>query len=336
MDAGDFRALTASLAERERLPAAAELRPVFRAAADTLENLAPAIRPRASDGRAGGLVELAPDLPAIIVPDLHARPTLLRDLLSLEMPGEGFVADLLDQGRIQVVMVGDGPHTEGILAAWRWQLAEVEFQSGWVTRAAMDEEMTLAFNAMEIVARLVCRHPGRFLFLKGNHDNILNEDANGNRPFGKYAQEGRMASDWTRRFLGEEFLRDYDAFERAMPLMARGAGFLVTHAEPAFVVRPEDVIEGRSRPEVVYALTWTANDAAKPEAVAGTLAAFLDPAVRPGMAFGGHRPVSAGFALRAGGRFVQIHDQQRRQVVMVRPGLAFDPLAMVINLDDPA
>lgn len=333
MDTADLSDKVKRIAERTLLPDAAHLSPAFQAATQVLENLPVSLRPLASDGRAGGLVEMAPNLPTLILPDLHARPGLLVDLLDTRPDPDGWtVLELLDQKRIQVLMVGDGPHTEGPDAAPRWRKAWTEFQNGWASATAMTEEMTLAFNAMEIVALMVTSFPGTFLFLKGNHDNILNEEGNGNHPFGKYAYEGQMAYKWTADFLGSDFVFCYDDFERAMPLAARGKGWLATHAEPAFAITPQDAIEARLKPEIIQALTWTANEAAVPDAVPKTLAAFLDPTDKPGVAFGGHRPVKERFALRAGGRFVQIHDLDQRQAALIRPGKAFDPYSDIIAL----
>ncbi len=280
------------LTGRVALPDGADLVPVFSNATAVLENLPPEKRPRASDGRAGGLVELDPLLPTLILPDLHARPSLLLDLLETKLlKADTGVADLLARHEIQVLMLGDGPHTEGPSAKPRWQQAWEEFQTGWRSCPAMTEEMTLAFNAMEIVATLISVFPGQVLFLKGNHDNILNQDGGGNHSFGKYAYEGQMAFEWTSQFLGETLVAAYDDFERALPLVARGGGFVATHAEPAFGITPADAVEARLQPAVIEALTWTANDAADPEAVNSTLAAFFD---APGPAWAGLRRAQAG------------------------------------------
>lgn len=319
-------------AGRAELPEPERLAEPFAAAAAVLEGLPPAKRPAGGDGRAGGLVELE-ELPCLVLPDLHARPEVPRRLAECRPPGFGAnVVELLAAGAIQVVMLGDGPHSEGPAAAARWRAAWLECQAGWAPCPAMREEMTLAFDAMEAVALLVAAFPGAFVFLKGNHENIRNEEGGGNHPFGKYAYEGQMSRDWTLRFLGEAFLDAYAAFEAALPLAARGPAWLATHAEPAFALDPAAVVDGRRRPEVVRALTWTANDAADPGALEATLAAFLPPGGRPGVCLAGHRPVAQRFALRCGGRLVQIHDLARTQAALVRPGVAFDPTADLFDL----
>jgi hypothetical protein len=310
---------------------------VFLRAAKTLLVLGNAVRPRARDGSPGGLVELDPFLPCLVLPDLHARPAVLSALESSIPPMEGqngtlTARDALAAGTLQVVMLGDGPHSEGKPGAVRWRKALTEYLSGWASDEAMREEMGLAFDAMARVALLIAEFPGRFFFLKGNHDNIRNREGGGDHPFGKFAAEGEMAADWTERFMGEAFMNAYDSFERSLPLMARGGGFLACHAEPAFPLRPEDVIDARLSGDVVEALTWTDNDAAEDGSVEDTLSAFLPEGARPGIILGGHRPSLARFSLRSGGRYVQIHDVERMQAALVRPGMPFDPVSGIFDL----
>jgi hypothetical protein len=319
------------------IPSADELQGLFLRAAASMERLDPAIRPKAQDGHAGGLLELDPVVPCLILPDLHARPQVLDALVETLPPIDGqdgglTVRTALEEGLLQVVMLGDGPHSEGKSGAERWKAAYLEYLSGWKRDDAMAEEMGLAFRAMDKVARLLLDFPERFFFLKGNHDNIKNREGGGDHGFGKYAEEGAMAADWTLRFMGRDFINAYEAFERTLPLMARGGGFLACHAEPAFALTPEDALEARSRPDVVEALTWTDNNAADEVAVEQTLRAFLPDSAKPGVVFGGHRPVIERFNLRSSGLYVQIHDLKRMQGAMVWPGRPFDPLGDIIDL----
>ena len=88
----------------------------------------PEVRPADPRGRPGGLVRLAPDLPTLLVPDLHAR----LDFLLACLPGEaGPGGDDHRPGpwrarRLQVVCLGDGVHSEG-RGARRWRTALDEF-----------------------------------------------------------------------------------------------------------------------------------------------------------------------------------------------------------------
>lgn len=334
----DLRRKTAEIpGAKAGVPPAEELQGLFLRAAASMERLPPSIRPKTSDGHAGGLIELDPGLPCLILPDLHARPGVLDALAETLPPIEGqdgslTVHDALEAGSLQVLMLGDGPHSEGKPGAERWKLAYVEYLGGWKKDAAMTEEMGLAFRAMEKVASFLIDFPERFFFLKGNHDNIKNREGGGDHGFGKYAEEGAMAADWTARFMGKDFIDAYEAFERTLPLMARGGGFLACHAEPAFAVGPAEVLEARSLPDVVEALTWTDNNAADESAVEATLRAFLPDSAKPGVIFGGHRPVLERFNLRSSGLYVQIHDLKRMQAALVRPGEPFDPVGDIIDL----
>ncbi|HET6486549.1 MAG TPA: calcineurin, partial [Spirochaetia bacterium] len=57
---------------------------------------------------------------------------------------------------------------------------------------------------------------------------------------------------------------------------------------------------------------WTDNGEAEPGSVRRMLDHYLgEEEARGGLYFGGHRPVSDGYLLRADGRYVQIHDPQR-------------------------
>lgn len=319
------------------LPPADDLLGLFLRAAVSMERLDPQIRPKTADGHAGGLIELDPRTPCLILPDLHARPQVLDALVETLPPIDGqdgslTVRTALEEGLLQVVMLGDGPHSEGQAGATRWKLAYLEYLGGWKTDASMAEEMRLAFSAMEKVARLLLDYPERFFFLKGNHDNIKNREGGGDHGFGKYAEEGAMAADWTMRVMGRDFINAYEAFERTLPLMARGGGFLACHAEPAFPMTPADVLEGRARGDVVEALTWTDNNAADEVAVVRTLRAFLPESAKPGVIFGGHRPVIDRFNLRSSGLYVQIHDLKRMQGALVWPDRPFDPVGDIIDL----
>jgi hypothetical protein len=76
---------------------------------------------------------------------------------------------------------------------------------------------------------------------------------------------------------------------------------------------------------VVYGLTWTDNDSAEEGSVKRMLDHYLgDGASEWGYYFGGHRPVSGSYNLRAGGRFVQIHDPDRAVIVHIPASGAID------------
>ena len=94
--------------------------------------------------------------------------------------------------------------------------------------------MRESLGLMEMVMECKSAFPGRFHFLKGNHENIANEEGGGNHPFVKFALEGFMVADYMRLLLRRR--RSWPAttsFEKELPLLAVGSGFLASHAEPA-------------------------------------------------------------------------------------------------------
>jgi hypothetical protein len=240
-------------------------------------------------------------------------------VLGLRPDGGSRVLDRLAEGSIQVVCVGDGFHAEGRAAA-RWEEALEEFRNGYRRHEAMDAEMQESLGLMEMVMELKIAHPRYFHFLKGNHENITNEQGEGNFPFMKFANEGLMVLVYVRSFFGEDVLQAHASFEKRLPLLAVGRNFLVSHAEPAGYFSREDLLEYRERPEVVYGLTWTDNGEAEDGSVDEMLTGYLgEEQAQRAYYFGGHRPVRGRFAARAGGRYLQIHNPES-YVAAVLPG----------------
>lgn len=298
-------------------------------------------RPRDASGLPGGLVYLKKDIPAVIVPDLHARMNFLLSVLLYSFEkGECSLASGIVSGlesrAIQVVCVGDAFHAEG-RARRRWELAFEEYKCGFINHEAMDEEMRESLGIMEMIMELKISYPEHFHFLKGNHENIKNELGGGNFPFRKLVIEGEMVAEYVKKFYGEKFLECYYSFEKNLPLLAVGANFLVSHAEPAEFYSREDVIEYRKKPYVVEGLTWTANDTADEGSVGRMIESYLG-AHRHDFFyyFGGHRPVKNRYNLRAGGYYVQIHNPEKFIIAVLTPGVRFDLQNDIIEIEDCA
>ena len=281
-----------------------------------LNNEVKDIRPPGSDGQPGGLV-LLKSLPTIVVPDLHARIGYLEALLAWTPPGKTFtVYQGLSSGELQVVCVGDGFHAEsrGIL---RWQTAFEEFSSDFKKHKAMDEEMRESISVMLIIMELKSAFPCNFHFLKGNHENIANENSSDNRSFRKFVYEGAMVTSWFRKFMGEEtFIKYYD-FEKKLPVFAVGNRFCVTHSEPRKHYWKHELIEAMTRRQIVFDLTWTANGEAEVDSVNEYLEEYFPDDLQAVM-FGGHRPVAGCFNVRANGRYLQIHNPGRYIAAYIR------------------
>jgi hypothetical protein len=293
------------------------------------------IRPRDREGRPGGLLYLIPEIPTIVVPDLHARMELILSVLAGRDEAGEPALDRLAAGRLQILCLGDGFHAEGRAAA-RWQAALEEFKGGYRKHAHMDEEMRESIGVMEMVMALKRRFPNHFHFLKGNHENVANEQGGGNYPFLKFANEGLMVRIYMEHFYGEEALGAYAELEKDFPLLAVGGNFLASHAEPAWFMSERDLIEYRRLPQVVYGLTWTDNDEAEPDSVQQMLEHYMGAeAAATAYHFGGHRPVRRGYNLRSGGRYVQIHDPDR-YVVAVLPAAEIELDRDIRELDPEA
>jgi len=316
------------------LPGKADLAVVVAAAAAELGREDAGIRPPDSSGRPGGIVEL-PALPTVLVPDLHARPSFLASVLGWTPPGcLESLATLLEGGKACLVCLGDVFHSEAGGAPRRWSKAFREYASGWASRAAMDEEMGLSLAAARIVLEAKAAFPATFHYLKGNHDNIADEEGGGDHSFYKFAAEGEMVASWFRFCYGEDLLSEYRELELSLPLAAVGPRFVASHGEPAFALSRQDLLEYRSRPDVVEALIWTGNGDAEDFSVARGLEALLGPERAPGARwFAGHRPVDGRYALRAGGAFVQFHDPDARRVAYLLPDRDPDPDRDIFDIE---
>jgi hypothetical protein len=316
----------ASRAKPAVLPSRDELAPLVDEVLELLRSESPDLRLPDGKGRPGGLVTL-PKLPTILVPDIHARPAFLSRLFAWTPPGlKNPVATLLSRGEMNLVCVGDVFHSEWGKARDRWIEAYGEYASGWVAHRAMDEEMSLSLGAVRIVLEAKRAFPRYFHYLKGNHDNIADEEGRGDHSFMKFVAEGEMVASWFFLSYGEVLLKRYRELELSLPLLVRGDRFVASHGEPAFALGIEDILEYRSRPDVVEALIWTPNDASEAGSVAKSIEALFGAGKAAGVLwFAGHRPVGGRYALRAGGRFVQFHNPGKHQVVYLLPGRDPDP-----------
>ena len=97
----------------------------------------------------------------------------------------------------------------------------------------------------------------------------------------------------------------------------------------------EEIVEYRSRPEVVEGFTWTDNG----QAEVGSVQRMLDRYVKaqPGSYyFGGHRPVSGLYSTRAEGRYVQFHNPDKFVVVALDPEREIDLKRDIFELENSA
>ncbi|MCA1753304.1 MAG: metallophosphoesterase [Spirochaeta sp.] len=322
---------------RSKPPAAPETADELEAVCRVLESEDPQLRPAASDGHPGGVVYLRPELPLVVLPDIHGRIELVLAALSASYPDHGIEQPLLyalDSGRAQLLFVGDYVHAEA-RARERWMHAFEEFSGGFKKHVAMDQEMNESLGVLQVFALLKRAYPDMVHGLKGNHENISNEEGEGNHSFGKFVLEGAMVAEYMDRFYGGAAFEALYRLEKSLPLLAVGSSYLISHAEPARFFEREEVIEYRRSPEVVEGLTWTDNDQAEPGAVYAMLEHYLRHS-EPSEAIylGGHRPVQDLYALRAEGRYVQFHNPARYGAAVPPVNRLFDPERDVLELQN--
>lgn len=316
---------------RDSIPGLDELSSITEKTLRLLQTENADIRPPGSSGVSGGYVCLSGEIiPSVIVPDLHGRgnfvlnvlksfPGVLSDFFSARCTGT--ILDLLYAGEINLIFLGDAFHSES-RGRLRWIKAYKEFLTGKILSKYMLSEMKENFSVMEMIMLLKNSFPRNVHFLKGNHENIKNSFSGGNYPFCKFTDEGEMTRVFTEKYFGSVFLDLYAEMELSLPVFISGPGFLVSHSEPARFFPEEEIINARQFPEVVAGLTWTDNGSASVNAVPEMLS-FYQRDFPEALYFGGHRPVSDRYALRAAGRFVQIHNPDKQNVAVVCPGEDF-------------
>lgn len=288
-----------------------------------LEHEQALVRPSDSTALSGGLIRLDKNIPTVVLPDLHGRFDFFLSVMESPLFGQESLAQAVQNRQAQILCLGDGFHSE-LRGKERWISALDEYINGYKNHASMDQEMTESFVLMEMVMECKCALKEGFHFLKGNHENILNEEGNGNHSFRKFAYEGAMVRDYVSRFCGNDFLQLYAIFEKRLPLFAIGSTFIASHAEPSRFFNQEELIDGRNRNEVLLGLTWTANDEAEEGSVERMLREYSESAETT-VYISGHRPVKGTYALRANGKLVQIHNPSLRVGAIVSPARPFNP-----------
>ncbi len=312
-----FEALK-DISMRKTVPDGDEYRKKIIDAVSVLSSEVSPIRPPGTGGMPGGIINLKTEIPTVIVPDIHARAGLLLKILEYKPDNGDTIIEMLETSRVQIVCVGDGIHGEK-RAFQRWRKAYTEFEGDYRKHSSMDDEMRESFGAMEIVCELKRAFPENFHFLKGNHENIKNEDGNGNYPFGKFVYEGAMVKAYVEEFYGADFINSYSAFEKKLPIFAIGSNFLISHSEPKIFYSREIITNYYDYPEVIYGLTWTPDDGAEEGSVQAMLNYYLSGKNLDDLYyFGGHRPIPGLYNLRAGGKYVQIHNPDKYIIAYIK------------------
>ena len=299
-----------------------------------LENEDPLYRPLTKDGRRGGLLDFTKESKVvIIVPDIHARRDFLLKLISHSIRGVSILR-LLHEEKITIICAGDAIHSETMPdARERWIKAYDDYINGIPDGLYMRKEMSDSLYTLMIIMELKKAFPHSFHFLKGNHENITNSSLNGDYPFKKFAEEGAMVKDFITKYYSDALLHVIDCYEKSLPLVCIFDKFAVSHAEPLTAFKKDMIINCHMYPGVIEGLTWTKNGDAFEGSVPLTFA-NLNPDYDKNKAlwFAGHRTVSGTYEMRQGGQFIQFHNPDLMNVILLGRDRKFDPSKNIIGV----
>lgn len=332
----DLRSYLSAIYDSKDFPSYDCLFELISKALSLLENEDSSYRPKEKSEQkiSGGLLNFCAksEKPVIVVPDLHARAYFLQDILNYKIKiqeTEFSVLEACQKKLIYLVCVGDVFHSE-MRSYARWKKAYAQYKNGVIFSPEMNEEMLENLKLFSMILTLKLNCPESFHLLKGNHENVLNEEGRGNHPFYKIAREGEMFY----RFLFEKYddavIYLWSCLEHALPLCAVFNNLVVSHAEPAVVLTKTKIINYRKFPEAVYALTWTANDEAQKGSVSKTIKNLVGKNLKNVVWIGGHRPVRETVELRQRGKYIQIHNPEKENIAIVSPKRKFNPETDII------
>ena len=202
-----------------------------------------------------GIVQLRKDIPTILVQDLHAKREALVDILEQRGTDGKTNLEKLQNGELQIVVLGDGMHSEERGAA-RWE------QAARGDSNAMRQEMLESLNVMKIIMDLKSKCPKSFHYLRGNHDDIYGNFTKSEVP------QGFLVASWLKQKYGANFVQKWSEFEKQLPLLAVGNNFLASHSEPGNLSHskktPYDLYSlqqiANRDPAAVEALTWSRSE----------------------------------------------------------------------------
>lgn len=313
-----------AIADRRKIPEETSYLDLVRQTIDLLRNEPAGLRPLDSAGVSGGLLLFTDGIPTVIVPDIHGRTDFFLSVLEYHIFPDKKLIEAFAEGTARLLCLGDAFHSED-RGRDRWERAYNSFLKGNPVSRPMVQEMAENFALMEMIMLCKRAFPKYVHFLKGNHENILNEEGNGNHSFRKYAEEGQMVQEFVLHQYGKGFLKTYALLEKSFPVCAIGERFIASHAEPARFYSKDELINSWKYPDVILGLSWTGNG----ESAKGSVGKMLDeylPSVPDAFYFGGHRPVPAGtYALRAGNRYIQINNPELQIIAVVPSDRKFDP-----------
>ena len=374
----DFNEIKKILLER-KLPDYDDFFEVLNEVTESLENEDESYRPKNDDGKCGSLIDFQnEDRLTLVIPDLHARPDFLLNILSADVrkiinenesdllfcgneKTEGAesgktVFEMVQNDLIRLVFLGDILHSENNRI--RWYQIEEEFEQKQYSGEKMCIEMGEGLSLLFCLCRLKSIFPKNIHILKGNHENILNKTGDGDFGFKKFVDEGEMCRLFVQNYYGDDILFLIHCFEKELPLVYVSKNVVVSHAEPKISFSRKEIINARKNEQIIYAFTWTANDEAEEGSVCQIIKNLIcDDEKENGIQMenenqaeyktqkenenqnendyvyiAGHRPVKDNFALRQGGKFIQIHNVKKQNVAVVKFWKKFSPENDIVSV----
>ncbi|BDC92942.1 hypothetical protein [Treponema bryantii] len=318
------------------LPTYDEFFDLLNQASDCLEKEKTQYRQKASDDSTGGLVDFHEDeLPLIVIPDLHARPYFLMNILDYQLYEDMTVFEALSARRVRLLSVGDILHTERHTRE-RWAAAAAEFDNGIFTGPALSAEMQEGLCLLAGLLKLKEAFPAYVHILKGNHENILNATGDGDYAFRKFADEGEMGMVFVQDFYGDDILYLMNCVEKSLPLVYFGKKCVVSHAEPFRTYTREELVNARLTKGVVEGLTWTDNGTAAIGSAQGTIKNLCEgfelSQINDYVYLGGHRPVTGNYKLLQNGRYIQFHNPGKQNIALVQSDRKFNPETDIVEI----
>ena len=321
-----------------RLPAYDVFFQLLNDASECLENEKTNYRPQNSSGEIGGLLDFhTDDIPLIVIPDLHARPYFLMNILEYKIFDDMNVFEALAAGRVRLLSLGDILHTERDTRK-RWAAAAAEFASGIFTGPALSAEMQEGLCLLAGLLKLKIAFPSYVHILKGNHENILNATGNGDFAFRKFADEGEMGMVFVQDYYGDDILYLINCVEKSLPLVCFGKRCVVSHAEPQRTYSRDELVNARITEGIVEGLTWTDNGVAEEGSAENTVrelcsASGVEECEAENFVYlGGHRPVTGDYRLLQDGKYIQIHNPGKQNIALVQPDRKFNPDTDIIEI----
>ena len=200
---------------------------VLREAIRCVRSIDPPLRPRASDGEPGGLIEYpkTDKREVIIIGDLHANVRNLQAILK-----DSGNLEKVEKDKAVLLFLGDAVHND---------------------KSGFTYEMDSSIEIMDIILGLIVEHPGNVVYLLGNHDSFAPE-------LSKLGiQQGLIYRDAVEKARGRTYVAAMQELLDSLPLFVIHRSFLAVHAGPARggLTRTE-LVNVRHFENLVWQLTW--------------------------------------------------------------------------------